>query len=59
MFIKKIDKNNPKKGSVYFTYLLCESYRIDNKVCHFNILNLEKLEDVPLEYHKILCDRIE
>jgi hypothetical protein len=59
MFIKKIDKSNPKKGKVYFTYRLCESYRIDNKVRHRSILNLGKLEDVPPEYHKLLCDRIE
>jgi hypothetical protein len=59
MFIKKIDKSNPKKGKVYFTYRLCESYRIDNKVRHRSILNLGKLEDVPQEHHKMLCDRIE
>jgi hypothetical protein len=59
MFIKKIDKSNPKKGKVYFTYRLCESYRIDNKVRHRTILNLGKLEDVPREQHKMLCDRIE
>jgi transposase len=59
MFIKKIDKSNPKKGKVYFTYRLCESYRIDNKVRHRNILNLGKLEDVPRESHKLLSDRIE
>jgi hypothetical protein len=58
MFIKKIDKSNHKKGKVYFTYRLCESYRIDNKVRHRNILNLGKLEDVPHELHKLLCDRI-
>jgi hypothetical protein len=59
MFIKKIDKSNLKKGRVYFTYRLCESYRIDNKVRHRTILNLGKLEDVPHEQHKLLCDRIE
>jgi hypothetical protein len=47
MFIKKIDKNNPKKGKIYFTYRLCESYRIDNKVRHRSILNLGNLGDVP------------
>lgn len=59
MFIKKIDKSNPKKGKVYFTYRLCESYRIDNKVRHRSILNLGRMEDVPHEYHKLLCDRVE
>jgi hypothetical protein len=28
-------------------------------VCHRNILNLGKLEDIPHEYHKLLCDKIE
>jgi hypothetical protein len=46
MFVKKIDKSNPKKGRVYFTYRLCESYRIDNKVRHRSILNLGNLGDV-------------
>jgi hypothetical protein len=59
VFIKKIDKSNSKKGRVYFTYRLCESYRIDNKVRHRSILNLGNLEDVPCKYHKLLCDRIE
>jgi transposase len=59
MFIKKIDKSNPKKGRVYFTYRLCESYRIDSKVRHRSILNLGNLGDVPHKYHKLLCDRIE
>jgi transposase len=59
MFIKKIDKSNPKKGKVYFTYRLCESYRIDGKVRHRSILNLGRLEDVPHEHHKLLCDRVE
>jgi hypothetical protein len=59
VFIKKIDKSNPKKDRVYFTYRLYESYRIDNKVRHRSIPNPGKLEDVPPEYHKLLCDRIE
>jgi hypothetical protein len=59
MFIKKIDKSNPKKGRVYFTCRLRESYRIDNKERHRSILNPGRLEDVPREYHKLLCDRVE
>jgi hypothetical protein len=59
MFINKIDKSNPKKDRVYFTYRLCESYRIDNKVCHRSIPNPGKMEDVPSEYLKLLCDRTE
>ena len=59
MFIKKIDKSSSKTGKNYFTYRLCESYRIDNKVRHRNILNIGKLEDIRKEDVKILCDRIE
>jgi transposase len=59
MFIKKIDKYSSKTGRSYFTYRLCESYRIDGKVRHRNILNVGKLENVRKEDFKLLCDRIE
>ena len=59
MFIKKIEKNNSKTGRSYFTYRLCESYRIDGKVRHRNILNVGKLENIRKEDFKLLCDRIE
>jgi hypothetical protein len=59
MFIKKIDKNSSKTGRSYFTYRLCESYRIDGKVRHRNILNVGKLENIRKEDFKLLCDRIE
>jgi transposase len=59
MFIKKIDKSNRKNGKNYFTYRLCESYRIDGKVRHRGILNLGKLGSIPREQHKLLCDRLE
>jgi transposase len=59
MFIKKIDKSSTKTGMSYFTYRLCESYRIDNKVRHRNILNVGKLENIRKEEFKLLCDRIE
>jgi hypothetical protein len=59
MFIKKIDKNSPKTGKSYFTYRLCESYRIDNKVRHRNILNVGKLDGIRKEDFKLLCDRVE
>ena len=59
MFIKRIDKNNRKTGKSYFTYRLCESYRIDNKVRHRNILNAGKLENIRKEDFKLLCDRVE
>jgi transposase len=59
MFIKRIDKSNSKTGKSYFTYRLCESYRIDNKVRHRNILNVGKLESIRKEDFKLLCDRVE
>ena len=59
MFIKKIDKSSSKTGQTYFTYRLCESYRIDDKVRHRNILNVGKLENIRKEDFKLLCDRIE
>src|SRR5215469_5357144 len=59
MFIKKIDKSSSKTGKNYYTYRLCESYRIDNKVRHRNILNVGKLENIRKEDFKLLCDRIE
>jgi len=59
MFIKKIDKNSKQTGKIYFTYRLCESYRIDNRVRHRNILNVGKLEGIRKEDFKLLCDRIE
>ena len=59
MFIKKIDKSNRKTGKTYYTYLLCESYRIENKVRHRNILNPGLLEGIRKEDFKLLCDRIE
>jgi len=59
LFIKKIDKNSKKTGKSYFTYRLCESYRIDDKVRYRNILNMGKLETIKKEDFKLLCDRIE
>jgi len=59
MFIKRIDKSSSKTGKRYFTYRLCESYRIDNKVRHRSILNIGKLENIRKEDFKLLCDRVE
>ena len=59
MFIKKIDKSVKKTGQHYFTYRLCESYRIDTKVRHRNILNVGKLDGIRKEDFKLLCDRVE
>jgi hypothetical protein len=34
------------------------SFRIDNKMHHHSIPNLERLEEVSREYHKLLCNRV-
>ena len=59
MFVKKIDKSNKKTGKSYFTYRLCESYRIEDKNRHRNILNIGKLENIRKEDFKLLSDRVE
>ena len=59
MFIKKIDKSNAKTVKTCYTYRLCESYRIDDRVRHRNILNPMMLEGIRKEDFKLLCDRIE
>ena len=59
MFVKRIDKSSKKSGKDYFTYRLCESYRIDNKVRLRTILNVGKLENIRKEDFKFLCDRVE
>ena len=56
---KKIDKSSHKTGKGYYTYRLCESYRIDNKVRHRTILNVGKLENIRKEDFKFLCDRVQ
>ena len=58
MFIKKIDKSNSKAGKNCYTYRLCESYRIEKRVRHRNILNLGLLKGIGKEDFKLLCDRI-
>ena len=59
MFIKKVDKNNKKTGVSYYTYRLCETYRIEDKVRHRNILNVGKLHNIRKEDFKLLRNRIE
>lgn len=58
MFIKKIDKGQ-KGGKVYSYYRLCHSIRIGGKTRHDNLLNLGTLEELQVEEHKMLANRIE
>jgi transposase len=57
MFIKKV--TNRKQGSMYLTYRLVKSVRLNGKPQHVNILELGSLQELPIESHKALADRIE
>lgn len=57
MFIKKV--TNKKNGTVYLSYRLVKSQRINGIPKHINILELGSLQEIPSENHKDLADRIE
>ncbi|MFZ4548293.1 MAG: IS1634 family transposase [Bacteroidales bacterium] len=57
MFIKKVTNN--KKGTVYLTYRLVKSQRVNGNPKHINILEMGSLPEIPFEKHKALADRIE
>ena len=59
MFLKKIVIPNKKTGQPYQYYRLCESYRIEDKTRHRNLLNVGKLSDLDETQRKLLADRIE
>lgn len=61
MFIKPLPKYNKKTQEHYTVYQLCESYRLDGRVCHRIIIGLGKLEDKlqTVEQIKRLGKRIE
>ncbi len=59
MFISKVYKKNTKSDKSYMYFRLMRSYRIGNKTRHELVLNLGTLEELPVERHKILSDRIE
>jgi hypothetical protein len=60
MFLKQIIKKDKQGKREYVYYRLCESYRIDNKTRHRNLMSLGSLDELtsPLE-RKALADRIE
>lgn len=59
MFIRAVQKKDKSKTISYTYYRLTHSYRIGNKTRQSVVLNLGKLEGIPLSEHKVLADRIE
>lgn len=59
MYIRKVKKKNKNSDKSYTYYRLTHSYRIGNKTRQRVLLNLGKLEGLPIEKHKALADRIE
>ena len=60
MFIKVFSKNKKSTGDQRLHYRLCESYRTETSVRHYNILYLGMLEELPaIEQKKSLCCRLE
>lgn len=59
MFIKVFSKNKKSTGDQRLHYRLCESYRTETSVRHYNILYLGILEELPtIEQKKSLCYRL-
>lgn len=59
MFICKVIKKNKNTDKTYEYYRLTHSYRIGSKTRQRVLLNLGKLESLPIDKHKVLADRIE
>lgn len=60
MFVRKVVKKNPGSDKSYAYYRLVEAYRgAGDKPRQRVILNLGKLDGLPVEMHKTLADRIE
>ena len=59
MFIKKITKPDRKGQKTYTYYRLVHSYKLGNKHRQQTIINLGKLDGLPMDKHKVLADRIE
>ena len=59
MFVKAIIKTDKKTKKRYYSYRLCESYRLGGKPHHRTILNLGTLAELPdRKDHKLLAKRI-
>ena len=59
MFISKVCKKNKNSDKIYEYFRLMRSYRIGNKTRQEFILNLGTLDELSVEKHKVLADRIE
>lgn len=59
MFIRGVEKKNKNSDKSYSYYRLTHSYRVGKKTRQQVLLNLGKLDNFPLEKHKLLADRIE
>jgi len=59
MFIKKVTKRNKESGTMYLTYRLVRSYRIENNPRHETIIDLGTIPNIDTTKHKLLADRIE
>ncbi len=59
MYIRKVNKKNKNSQTIYSYYRLVHGYKVGNKVRQQTLLNLGKLEELPVEKHKALADRIE
>lgn len=59
MYIRHVEKKNPKSDKTYSYYRLVHGYKIGSKVRQQTLLNLGKLEGFPFDKHKALADRIE
>jgi hypothetical protein len=59
MYIRRVEKKNGHSGKTYSYYRLVHGYKIGDKVRQQTLLNLGKLEELPVSQHKMLADRIE
>lgn len=59
MYIRKVNKKNKNSEKSYNYYRLVHGYKVGNKVRQQTLLNLGKLEEIPVKKHKALADRIE
>lgn len=60
MFLKQIIKKDKQGKREYVYYRLCESYRIDNKTRHRNLMSLGALDELASSAErKTLADRLE
>lgn len=59
MYIRHVKKKNSNSKKTYSYYRLVHGYKIGDKVRQQTLLNLGKLDELPVSEHKMLADRIE